>query len=49
MSSQTTHLCISSAIRDDNDDSFITLDEVSVICRAVIRQVITINKAVKTL
>lgn len=40
-------LCISSANRDDNDDSFTTLDEVSVICRAVICLVITINKAVR--
>lgn len=38
-------LCISSANRDDNDGSFMTLDEVSVICWAVICQVITINKA----
>lgn len=38
-----TALCISSAIRDDNCDSFITPDEVS----AVRCQVITLNKAVR--
>ena len=40
-------LCISSPNRDDNNDFFITLDEVSVICRAVTCQVITINKPVR--
>lgn len=39
--------CISLASTDDNDDSFITLDEVSVIRRAVTCLVITINKAVR--
>ena len=42
MSSQTPH-CV--YLRDDSNDSFLTLDEVSVICRAVICQVITIKKA----
>ncbi len=39
-------MCVSSAHRD-NDDSLITLDDVSVICLAVKCQVITINKAVR--
>ncbi len=40
-------LWISLANRYDNDDSFMTSDEISVICWAVTCQVITINKAVR--